>query len=1007
MRNNLIKEGSSTIPFNRFLPRRYLEGTGSLQRGSSIHHFEEHRSKSIENVHSAANQVAVSMRDDRLEERRKLDDDGWQQDLDKWKDKRCGANADLLQRKSQRENLTWDLYAGSNKGHSTNSFVGTQLEKGGSRRSEFGKSRAWNSLDRNSRLADYSPSTDFYRSSLNRQTPSSAYHNLTTSDTPATSRLSNSNGSSQARVQMVGMSRAWSNASPRPLDKPPAPWNEPIAEDLDEASYRRDSKEERSSTGSRTDLELSSKVHVPRVLTTSQAFEGIARVDPTDESRSTVKTARSSVTLTLSQQQHTEPKAVHNSRVQSIGEQEPKGAHNIALKTQQPAWQTQSTPKAFPNEVTSHDEVDFTVRQPSKATLWQQNLEMDQEIRRKQEERWRNEYEEHNQKQEEWKRREQKQKEEQMLAEAEERKNIAQMQRHDEDLKRKRLQELERNDEVERLRTWEEKRRREEEMKRRGEEMEKRREEQRKREEEMEKRREEEQRKREEEMEKRREEEQRKREEEVEENRKREEEEQKLNDSDQRNCSKDFGSSTSSQEGRLDGANEVVKSTWNYTPKGGMAASLLASLSRWQMAKKTAAEEREHTMECMRCTKAAPATTQLACSPNSSLLHHSPTDSMPQVQSKPTPWRSQTIEQDTLRSPTLSPPYAYLNGNDQGQASPVNRHTWRSLNLTPPYTSLCANDKGRARLVNRQTLTLPYTSLYGNDQGQASPVNRHTLRSPTFIPPYTALCQSDQGRASSVNRHTLRSPTLIPPYTTLCQKDQGRVSPVNRHTLRSPTLIPPYTTLCQNDQRRASPVNRHTLRSPTLIPPYTTLCENAQGRASPVNQIASRSQTLPSTRTSPYENDHIQVSPVIQNTMSSTLSMPDISLSRNNPEQTNTMNRHSWHENTSATHPSNGNGSISSRTNQESWTSHTKPPKKLNTKAKICKSCQKSIARGMAMHISALNIYFHMNCFKCSSCDQPLGSKLGGLDVHIMSEKLFCHLCYAIAKDAESSTQKR
>ena len=88
--------------------------------------------------------------------------------------------------------------AGLHNGHSRN-FLGTQLENGGSsRKPEFGKARAYGSLDRHSRLADYPPSTESYRTLLNRQTPSSAYHNVTTVDAPVASRLSNPNESSQA-----------------------------------------------------------------------------------------------------------------------------------------------------------------------------------------------------------------------------------------------------------------------------------------------------------------------------------------------------------------------------------------------------------------------------------------------------------------------------------------------------------------------------------------------------------------------------------------------------------------------------------------------------------------------------------------------------------------------------------------------------------------------------------------------------------------------------------------
>ncbi|XP_060720474.1 LIM and calponin homology domains-containing protein 1a isoform X2 [Tachysurus vachellii] len=71
---------------------------------------------------------------------------------------------------------------------------------------------------------------------------------------------------------------------------------------------------------------------------------------------------------------------------------------------------------------------------------------------------------------------------------------------------------------------------------------------------------------------------------------------------------------------------------------------------------------------------------------------------------------------------------------------------------------------------------------------------------------------------------------------------------------------------------------------------------------------------------------------------------------------------------------------------------------------KLCSSCAQPLGKGAAMIIDTLGLYFHIQCFKCGVCKGLLGETSTGTDVRIRNGVLNCHLCYMKSRAAGQPT---
>ncbi|XP_013384558.1 LIM and calponin homology domains-containing protein 1 isoform X3 [Lingula anatina] len=60
-----------------------------------------------------------------------------------------------------------------------------------------------------------------------------------------------------------------------------------------------------------------------------------------------------------------------------------------------------------------------------------------------------------------------------------------------------------------------------------------------------------------------------------------------------------------------------------------------------------------------------------------------------------------------------------------------------------------------------------------------------------------------------------------------------------------------------------------------------------------------------------------------------------------------------------------------------------------------CSHCNKELGRGAAMVIESLNLFYHVQCFRCCVCHAALGNGSTGADVRVRVSKLHCKNCYS------------
>ncbi|XP_036708524.1 LIM and calponin homology domains-containing protein 1 isoform X14 [Balaenoptera musculus] len=71
---------------------------------------------------------------------------------------------------------------------------------------------------------------------------------------------------------------------------------------------------------------------------------------------------------------------------------------------------------------------------------------------------------------------------------------------------------------------------------------------------------------------------------------------------------------------------------------------------------------------------------------------------------------------------------------------------------------------------------------------------------------------------------------------------------------------------------------------------------------------------------------------------------------------------------------------------------------------KLCSSCGLPLGKGAAMIIETLNLYFHIQCFRCGICKGQLGDAVSGTDVRIRNGLLNCNDCYTRSRSAGQPT---
>ncbi|XP_069924267.1 LIM and calponin homology domains-containing protein 1 isoform X16 [Oryctolagus cuniculus] len=71
---------------------------------------------------------------------------------------------------------------------------------------------------------------------------------------------------------------------------------------------------------------------------------------------------------------------------------------------------------------------------------------------------------------------------------------------------------------------------------------------------------------------------------------------------------------------------------------------------------------------------------------------------------------------------------------------------------------------------------------------------------------------------------------------------------------------------------------------------------------------------------------------------------------------------------------------------------------------KLCSSCGLALGKGAAMIIETLNLYFHIQCFRCGICKGQLGDAMSGTDVRIRNSLLNCNDCYLRSRSAGQPT---
>uniref|UniRef100_A0A7N4P1S6 LIM domain 7 n=1 Tax=Sarcophilus harrisii TaxID=9305 RepID=A0A7N4P1S6_SARHA len=61
---------------------------------------------------------------------------------------------------------------------------------------------------------------------------------------------------------------------------------------------------------------------------------------------------------------------------------------------------------------------------------------------------------------------------------------------------------------------------------------------------------------------------------------------------------------------------------------------------------------------------------------------------------------------------------------------------------------------------------------------------------------------------------------------------------------------------------------------------------------------------------------------------------------------------------------------------------------------RVCSYCNNILGKGAAMIIESLGLCYHLHCFKCVACECDLGGSSSGAEVRIRNNELYCNECY-------------
>ncbi|XP_027700363.1 LIM domain only protein 7 isoform X4 [Vombatus ursinus] len=71
---------------------------------------------------------------------------------------------------------------------------------------------------------------------------------------------------------------------------------------------------------------------------------------------------------------------------------------------------------------------------------------------------------------------------------------------------------------------------------------------------------------------------------------------------------------------------------------------------------------------------------------------------------------------------------------------------------------------------------------------------------------------------------------------------------------------------------------------------------------------------------------------------------------------------------------------------------------------RVCSYCNNILGKGAAMIIESLGLCYHLHCFKCVACKCDLGGSSSGAEVRIRNNELYCNECYLRFKSGQPTS---
>ncbi|XP_044783163.2 LIM domain only protein 7 isoform X11 [Bubalus bubalis] len=123
--------------------------------------------------------------------------------------------------------------------------------------------------------------------------------------------------------------------------------------------------------------------------------------------------------------------------------------------------------------------------------------------------------------------------------------------------------------------------------------------------------------------------------------------------------------------------------------------------------------------------------------------------------------------------------------------------------------------------------------------------------------------------------------------------------------------------------------------------------------------------------------------------------------SRPPPQLLSTSNR-AYMRNPSSSVPPPSAGSVKTTTPSPIPRSHSPvapqpgslPRNRSVSGKRVCSCCHNILGKGAAMIIESLGLCYHLHCFKCVACECDLGGSSSGAEVRIRNNQLYCNDCY-------------